>query len=414
MDLDRANKSETLNLLLLPAPPSSSSLADFRAAYAPALTEILKQLSARSISPTPPSLDIALWWDDEGLRAGWPRSSLYQAAQQAVATIYKLLCSICAESHIGEQYKNDVDFRVVLTYDRPGDRDENRPDSSPTSWQGPFVPLQEIAWSARHWENVFAPDGENSERFLQDFIKLRRNLPLTKQSLFSFKVHRMRGGTSVRVLNERGTDQNNPPGKRHLSVAVGGTFDHLHAGHKLLLTATCLVIEPILDASSPSERTLTIGITGDELLKNKKYAESLESWDVRQNSVYNFLSAVLNFRDTGSIKVERTSEPGPNGNMVIYELDGGLKIRCVEISDPFGPTITDKTISALVISGETRAGGKAVNDRRVEKGWDALEIFEVEVLDSGMEEVEGGQAAGNFQSKISSTEIRKRLQEESG
>ena len=157
-----------------------------------------------------------------------------------------------------------------------------------------------------------------------------------------------------------------------------------------------------------------IGITGDELLKNKKYAESLESWDVRQNSVYNFLSAVLNFRDTGSIKVERTSEPGPNGNMVIYELDGGLKIRCVEISDPFGPTITDKTISALVISGETRAGGKAVNDRRVEKGWDALEIFEVEVLDSGMEEVEGGQAAGNFQSKISSTEIRKRLQEESG
>ena len=87
-----------------------------------------------------------------------------------------------------------------------------------------------------------------------------------------------------------------------------------------------------------------------------------------------------------------------------------MTIECVEIQDPYGPTITDESVTAIVISGETRAGGQAVNERRREKGWHALEIFEVDVLDA--EENEGGQAkTGGFASKISSTAIRKRKAE---
>jgi phosphopantetheine adenylyltransferase len=83
-------------------------------------------------------------------------------------------------------------------------------------------------------------------------------------------------------------------------------------------------------------------------------------------------------------------------------------VKCTEIQDPFGPTITEKQISALVISAETRAGGKAVNDKRAEKKWEPLDIFEVDVLDA--EEDSGNEAVKEgFESKLSSTAIREKL-----
>jgi len=83
-----------------------------------------------------------------------------------------------------------------------------------------------------------------------------------------------------------------------------------------------------------------------------------------------------------------------------------LNIRCVEIWDPFGPTITEKDISALIISAETRAGGSAVNDKRTENGWSALDVLEVDVLDS--KETSSPASQQNFEGKLSSTEIRKK------
>ena len=113
-------------------------------------------------------------------------------------------------------------------------------------------------------------------------------------------------------------------------------------------------------------------------------------------------------------------EPGPNGKVVRVSYSAGssdstITINYTEISDPFGPTITDERISALVISAETRAGGKAVNDKRREQGWAELEVFEVDVLDAAVdqdEEEEGDRKEKkSLESKISSTEIRRRLQE---
>ena len=97
--------------------------------------------------------------------------------------------------------------------------------------------------------------------------------------------------------------------------------------------------------------------------------------------------------------------PGPTESPIV--------INYTSISDPFGPTITDPDISALVISAETRAGGKAVNDKRKEKEWKELEVFEVDVLDASPAEleVEGGKVKEGFESKISSTEIRRRTVE---
>src|SRR5436305_13236575 len=64
---------------------------------------------------------------------------------------------------------------------------------------------------------------------------------------------------------------------------------------------------------------------------------------------------------------EEISRPIPNGHIVrvtyLSPASGTTTINYTRITDPYGPTITDRRISAIVISYETRAGGKAVNVR---------------------------------------------------
>ena len=94
--------------------------------------------------------------------------------------------------------------------------------------------------------------------------------------------------------------------------------------------------------------------------------------------------------------------------------NSSITINYVQILDPYGPTITDENISALVLSHETRSGGKAINEKRLEKGWRPLEVFEIDVLDvsrSGDDQKDSDTATAAFESKISSTEIRRRIHE---
>jgi phosphopantetheine adenylyltransferase len=216
--------------------------------------------------------------------------------------------------------------------------------------------------------------------------------------------------------------------QRHWHVAVGGTFDHLHVGHKLLLTMVAYAVEPASAAlaaetdaddflaslhTKPRPRTLTIGITGDALLVDKKYASYLESWSERQRAVQGFLSSILDFAPFDPDKaspgvIEERNEPGLHGRAVLMHLPAALTVECVEISDASGPTITEQDISALVVSAETAKGGKAVNEKRMEKGWQELKIFEVDVLDavSGDDRDAEPGAKERFDAKLSSTRIR--------
>lgn len=143
---------------------------------------------------------------------------------------------------------------------------------------------------------------------------------------------------------------------------------------------------------------------------NKKYAEFLESWDERCQSTASFLSAIIDFKPSGKSapSTKRVTQPGPNGKYILTTILPGLDLKLVEISDMFGPTITDEGISALVVSKETRSGGGAVNDERAKKGWKSLDVFEVDVLESG--EAPASELE-SFASKISSTDIRRRRKE---
>jgi pantetheine-phosphate adenylyltransferase len=51
-----------------------------------------------------------------------------------------------------------------------------------------------------------------------------------------------------------------------------------------------------------------------------------------------------------------------------------IQLSVVEIDDPFGPSIVDPELQAIVVSSETVPGGRAVNRRRVAAGMEPLTI----------------------------------------
>jgi phosphopantetheine adenylyltransferase len=391
-----------MHLLLLPPPPSELSLVAFKAAYGPGLTRLLKQEIGNAKGPAL-VLDIAILCSKIQSINTKPRSISYDHIQKVLSKLYTLICAIVAEKV--EIIEETIDYRVYIVHDIV-----EKESDSVIAQQGPIFSLKSLASAPKAWTDVFALDGEQSEALLQKFIQERKSQPLSSHLQF-FNIHRISGGTSVKRNSDALADGGKTVAKAHFSIAVGGTFDHLHAGHKLLLTATAAVLEPSRRSTEGKERTLTVGITGDELLKNKKYSETLESWEERQKAVIRFLSALLEPNvSLESLESERFAEPGPNGLAVHYRFGGNLTVKCAAISDPFGPTITDATISALVVSGETRSGGMAVNEKRKELGWEPLEVFEISVLDTNPKDDEGvAVETEDFQSKISSTAIRKRL-----
>ncbi|EJT68142.1 pantetheine-phosphate adenylyltransferase [Gaeumannomyces tritici R3-111a-1] len=218
--------------------------------------------------------------------------------------------------------------------------------------------------------------------------------------------------------------------RQYRTVCIGGTFDHLHAGHKLLLTGGALLldmprgVDEGLPAPPDPPARFIVGITGDELLRNKRYADLVEPWDRRARAVIDFLSTLLELRPAGW-KYRRGGGGGrascgcygiaeADGDFRASFRDGAVSVECVRIQDAFGPTITMPELESLVVSAETRSGGQAVNDKRAELGWAPLRIFEVDVLDAGSGEDNDGEQptpTSGFASKISSTAIRKALAE---
>lgn len=151
--------------------------------------------------------------------------------------------------------------------------------------------------------------------------------------------------------------------RQFLVSAVGGTFDHLHDGHKILLLAAGFV----------TLKHLIVGVTGPQMLLKKKYAEVMEPIGQRIKAVTKFLQQIL----------------PPSVTFAIYQID-----------DVCGPTGFVKDIDALIISEETRKGADFVNDYRQKQDFPVLEVVSVDVLGATGKEDE------NWEGKISSTGVR--------
>ncbi|EER45224.1 pantetheine-phosphate adenylyltransferase [Histoplasma capsulatum var. duboisii H88] len=398
-------------LLLLPC-TLSNSFASLKAAYQPALSIILAELSSPIKGTSGKAvLDIAITARGLAVPESAPRRRAFVHLQQLLASFYRLLGVTSVAQSVELDGPGGVDARVFFLDDSGNGNDDNGLGHG-NSQMGPIIHLTDMVVSGRSWETVFSLETREGDMILSALTTTAKRQGLSNPVS---TIRRLPGIPELQMPTNIFEQPDLHP-RRHYSVAVGGTFDHLHVGHKLLLTATALVIDAVPSGPEPIQRTITIGITGDELLVNKKYAEYLESWDDRWQGVWTFMESIIDFSppfadraatQMATTKIEHVHYPGPNGKYVRVRVSSDLDIKFVQISDPFGPTITDEAISALVVSKETRSGGKAVNDEREKKGWSKLEIFEVDVLDSSAAEIQG-EAVDNFETKISSTEIRRR------
>ncbi|KAL6238900.1 hypothetical protein BDW75DRAFT_189700 [Aspergillus navahoensis] len=394
-------------LILLPPPPSVS-FDQFQAVYDSVLSTVFANLvKALNDSNRTAVLDIALSLPSLQSPLCQPPTRAFASLQRIVEHMYRLVGVISVERKIEMEAPGGIDSRVVLLdFDSVRETTATATKSAPVERNGPIVDVKTLASSGRLWDSIYYPDTSVGQDLATAF------------SSFYTPPKDPNGG----VLQPVSGSPQWAPGESlvvsdgsvvsavHHSVILGGTFDHFHIGHKLLLTATALVLQPAGTAPSGRKRTITIGVTGDEMLKNKKYAQFLESWDERCRSTGAFLTSIMDFGppEREPAHIEQIYKPGPNGRQMVMKIRPGITLRMVQILDPYGPTITEEDLSALVVSKETRSGGAAVNQERAKRGWKQLEVFEVDVIHSG--EVPSGDVE-DFASKISSTDIRRRRME---
>ena len=128
-------------------------------------------------------------------------------------------------------------------------------------------------------------------------------------------------------------DQQNAPSahflKAYNDVVLGGTFDNIHDGHRLLLTQSALL----------ARRRILVGMSSGPLLASKILPELIKPIDVRVSDVEAYLRDVKPW----------------------------IKHEVVPITDVYGPTAWDEELECLVVSPETVRGGEKINQERERK-----------------------------------------------
>lgn len=327
-------------LLLLPS-PTSVAFSDVAAQFRATLTE--------AITKSDTNMDVTVLVEDE--------LGDFSQLEELFRSLYTLACMI-----LGENDEKTVSFYVL--------------SQTPSR----FLALSDWVNKKTAWSSVYVPESHDA---LLTHAAVREGLITPIRSC---------GNVDTAISPER-----RPP-ILYRTVAVGGTFDHLHLGHKLLLTMTVMA----LDVRAAASKSINVGISGSTLLQKKQYVDELESWPARQQAVHSFVMDVLSCMRPGVRQIHVHDSPGS----VQVECSENVLLRYIELHDPSGPTISNPHIDALVISEETRSGGDAINTRRREKGWKELDILQVGVIDAAL----GPDATGSTV-KLSSTAIRKALHE---
>ncbi len=133
-------------------------------------------------------------------------------------------------------------------------------------------------------------------------------------------------------------------GKKYGKVVVGGTFDRLHLGHKALLRKAFEV-----------GRYVYVGLTSDEMIRDKPYAEKILPYELRLRDLLKF-----------------------------FDVNGYTNYRVIKIHNAIGFACCMKSLEAIVVSEETYKGALIVNKAREERGLKPLEIVVIPIIRSSL------------------------------
>ncbi|KAG9457101.1 hypothetical protein H6P81_001609 [Aristolochia fimbriata] len=136
-----------------------------------------------------------------------------------------------------------------------------------------------------------------------------------------------------------------PGSEPYGAVVLGGTFDRLHDGHRKLLEAS----------ANLARDKIVVGVCTGPMLAKKELADIIQPIETRMKAVEDYIKSI---------------KPG-------------LTVHVEPITDPYGPSIVDDKLDAIIVSKETLGGGLSVNKKRAERGLAELQVEVVDLLLEG-------------------------------
>ena len=139
---------------------------------------------------------------------------------------------------------------------------------------------------------------------------------------------------------------------------MGGTFDHIHDGHKFLIKTALLI-----------SKNVVIGLTTEILLKNKKNAAKIENYKKREQNLKNFIDSI------GFLN----------------------RVEIIPLNDSYGPPIHEPEYEGIITSQETYKNALKINEIRESKNFTPLIIIVIPMIKDRNKNI------------LSSTAIREKL-----
>ncbi len=129
--------------------------------------------------------------------------------------------------------------------------------------------------------------------------------------------------------------------KKFATVAVGGTFDEFHKGHRALLKMAFKVGNHVL-----------IGLCSDAFVKKLRKPHEIVPYETRLEDLKSFLRK-LGVLERGEI---------------------------IPLNDPYGVTVSRNSLDAIVVSKETEPRAHEINEKRRSKGLPPLMIIVIDMI----------------------------------
>ena len=139
---------------------------------------------------------------------------------------------------------------------------------------------------------------------------------------------------------------------------MGGTFDHLHDGHKFLIKTALLLSKKIV-----------IGLTTENLLKKKKHAAKIENYKTREQNLKAFIDSIGHLN----------------------------RVEIIPLNDPYGPPVHEPEYEGIIASQETYKNALKINEIRESKSFTPLIIIVIPMIKDRNKNI------------LSSTTIREKL-----